>query len=174
MNNNDAVFEHIINQLRAHNANKGDVTALEAQLRDSSALVAELYQTIAELNETVETYVRANYELNRIVKEYRTAAHQEPEQAGCRKDDTQVESPWIKWEGGKCPVPYDTMVEVKFRNGEIREARSARGWGWGWGGGDGGFIIVAYRVVKEACKHPASQVCEDTGRCTYCGAVVIE
>ena len=25
---------------------------------------------------------------------------------------------WIPWKGGECPVPKDTLVEVKRRNGE--------------------------------------------------------
>ena len=31
----------------------------------------------------------------------------------------KIYGPWIKWHGGKCPVPPDTLVGVKFRGGSI-------------------------------------------------------
>ena len=54
---------------------------------------------------------------------------------------------WIEWKGGECPVPADTVVNVRFRNG--RESMSdACNWCWSHGGSSED--IVAYRVVKEA------------------------
>lgn len=29
----------------------------------------------------------------------------------------KIYGPWIKWDGGECPVPPDTRVKVKFRCG---------------------------------------------------------
>jgi hypothetical protein len=26
---------------------------------------------------------------------------------------------WIEWKGGDCPVPYGTMIEVRFRRGNV-------------------------------------------------------
>ena len=31
----------------------------------------------------------------------------------------KIYGPWIKWHGGECPVPPDTLVEVKLRCGHI-------------------------------------------------------
>ena len=33
---------------------------------------------------------------------------------------------WIKWHGGECPVPPDTMVEMKFRRGAPEREERAR------------------------------------------------
>lgn len=51
---------------------------------------------------------------------------------------------WITWNGGKCPVEPETVVEVKLRDaaGPIGEAASRY---WGWRGSP--FDIVAYRVL---------------------------
>ena len=55
---------------------------------------------------------------------------------------------WIKWEGGECPVPEGTIVEVKFRDGDCEGGFPAgeAGWAHEWGTAD----IVAYRIVSEA------------------------
>lgn len=55
---------------------------------------------------------------------------------------------WIKWTGGDRPVPPDTTVEVKFRNGNNSADVRAKIWSWThrddeYNGGD----IIAYRLV---------------------------
>jgi hypothetical protein len=60
---------------------------------------------------------------------------------------------WIPWYGGeysKCPLPYNTQVEVKFRCGDTNDTLPAGD--WDWGGGDGGHVIVAYRLLGEENK----------------------
>ena len=29
----------------------------------------------------------------------------------------KIYGPWIKWDGGECPVPHETMVKIKLRSG---------------------------------------------------------
>ena len=59
------------------------------------------------------------------------------------------ENPWIEWDGdtdGKCPVPDDYRVEVRFRNGEACvHPYTADSWHWGNHGES--YDIVAYRVI---------------------------
>ena len=38
--------------------------------------------------------------------------------------------PWIKWNGGKCPVPPDTLVEVKLRSGRALGPNRASTYMW--------------------------------------------
>ena len=60
---------------------------------------------------------------------------------------------WIDWEGGLCPVPADTLVQVVFR----READGKSVWNdgcgsaenWRWDHDGDGYDTVAYRIVKE-------------------------
>lgn len=52
---------------------------------------------------------------------------------------------WVKWNGGECPAPDDTWVEVLLRNGE-NDKDQAADWLWNHGLGDGD--IIAYRIVK--------------------------
>ena len=67
-------------------------------------------------------------------------------------------SDWIEWHGGECPVPPDTMVEVRYRSAilPISAADLACRENWDWQpsehGLTGSFDIVAYRVVSEGPK----------------------
>ena len=54
---------------------------------------------------------------------------------------------WIKWHGGECPVPRDTVVEVKFRKGVLGQEGRAVGYPWHHDGEDDD--IVEYRTVIE-------------------------
>lgn len=57
---------------------------------------------------------------------------------------------WIEWEGGGCPVPAGTMVEVRLRDGSQREGLACNLYYWHQSAltlpGD----IVAYRVKLPA------------------------
>ena len=58
-------------------------------------------------------------------------------------------SDWIEWKGGECPVPSDTLVEVRTRGcGKVGGMAGALMWGHQGDLGD----IVAYRVVAPAEK----------------------
>ena len=65
---------------------------------------------------------------------------------------------WIEWHGGECPVPPDTMVEVRYRSAilPISAADLACRENWDWQpsehGLTGSFDIVAYRVISEKPK----------------------
>ena len=59
----------------------------------------------------------------------------------------KIYGPWIKWNGGECPVPPETIVEVKLRCGVIKQAASAQYYRWCHGGN--GVDIVEYRIVIE-------------------------
>lgn len=63
---------------------------------------------------------------------------------------------WIKWEGGECPVPYGTRVDVEYRSGAramgiralVLKMTGSIATHWqhiNWPGD-----IVAYRLSKEA------------------------
>ena len=55
--------------------------------------------------------------------------------------------PWIKWNGGECPVPPDTLVEVKFRRGDSTSEHPASDYCWRHYGED--HDTVEYRTVTE-------------------------
>jgi len=57
----------------------------------------------------------------------------------------QVKEPeWIKWNGGACPIPFETVCEVKFRNGETYK-KQARDFSW-IHGYNREWEIIAYRA----------------------------
>jgi hypothetical protein len=100
-NANDAVIEFLLNQLRQQltkNPYKQqcedlahEVLSLKNQLRDASALAAELQK---ELEHTGSEYRRAiDYALSDA-----------PEQSGCRKNDTQECYHNWRFVGGKSPA----------------------------------------------------------------------
>lgn len=58
---------------------------------------------------------------------------------------------WIDWHGGECPVSDSTMVEVRYRNGEVKAAAPADFYEWGHGRPHfviTGCDIIAYRLHK--------------------------
>lgn len=63
---------------------------------------------------------------------------------------------WIKWEGGECPVPYGTRIDVEYRGGaRARDIRALVRKLTGhaathWEHINGSSDIVAYRLSKEA------------------------
>ena len=59
----------------------------------------------------------------------------------------KIYGPSIKWGGGDCPVPPDTLVEVKFRRGVFGRERQA--WRYYWNHADEGSDIIEYCVVTE-------------------------
>ncbi len=63
--------------------------------------------------------------------------------------------PWIKWNGGECPIPLRTVVEVKLRCGIIREAELAENYNWYHF--DHRSDIVEYRTVTEQADLDAAE-----------------
>lgn len=70
-----------------------------------------------------------------------------------------VQSDWIEWAGGECPVEPETRVQWLIR-GETPENHksmpikgyAAEGFDWrwpAWGEHDGSADIIAYRVVSK-------------------------
>lgn len=181
MSNKNEVFEYLIDQLRqqvnsspykqqcedlAH-----EVQSLKNQLRDASAQIKELQEDnikksehISHLTGQSSAYrndaLRFQAQVEDLVKRLATATGdveaykliREQEQSGCRKEDVQAEKSWVEHNGAAaCPVPDDTVVDIKFRNGEVESNTKALWWSWGTSGGP--YEIVAYRVVKPGCEH---------------------
>ena len=59
----------------------------------------------------------------------------------------KIYGPWIKWNGGECPVPLDTIVEVKLRCGGLELSGLAKTYYWRGVGGDAD--IIEYRIIAE-------------------------
>lgn len=60
---------------------------------------------------------------------------------------------WIEWDGGECPLPDDTRVKLRTRNGvEHRLPVHAGNQRWGHGGGQ--YDIIAYRPILDADTKP--------------------
>lgn len=56
------------------------------------------------------------------------------------------EENWIEWSGGPCPVPLNTKVEVKYRNGLSGVYRASQ-LGICWRNDDNPYDVVAYQVL---------------------------
>jgi hypothetical protein len=70
---------------------------------------------------------------------------------GCERDPKTGElllgeQPWIDWHGGECPVPAETRVEYKLRNGEVRTAKAGQ-LVWEHPEVFVEYHIVAYRII---------------------------
>ena len=59
----------------------------------------------------------------------------------------KIYGPWIKWHGGTCPVPLDTLVEVKLRSGNVMGPRLA--YRYRWKHIDSNGDIVEYCTITE-------------------------
>ena len=60
----------------------------------------------------------------------------------------KIYGPWIKWHGGACPVPPDTLVEVKLRCWASELSGLAKKYCWRHDDDDG-TDIVEYRTFTE-------------------------
>ena len=67
----------------------------------------------------------------------------------------KIYGPWIKWHGGEYPVPPETMVEVKFRDGSCETGHSANC--YSWLRVDFNDDIVEYRIVTEQADLEAAE-----------------
>ena len=59
----------------------------------------------------------------------------------------KIYGPWIKWDGGECPVPRDQEVMVKLRSGVVRGP--GRAVSYLWAHHDDNSDIVEYCTVTE-------------------------
>ena len=66
----------------------------------------------------------------------------------------KIYSDWIKWHGGECPVPPETMVQVKLRGGIVGELRAGD---YRWRCGLGDSDIVEYCIVTEQSELEAAE-----------------
>lgn len=75
---------------------------------------------------------------------------------------------WIKWGGGECPVSDSTIVEVRYRNGEVKAAAPADFYEWGHGRPHfvtTGRDIIAYRLHKPQQEERLEDSEEDLNEC---------
>ena len=64
--------------------------------------------------------------------------------------DRQKGGEWKRHRGGKCPVPDQTQVEVKFRDGDIRQSHASDFFGWKHGEiDDARAEVMQYRVISQ-------------------------
>lgn len=168
MNSKNEVFEYLIDQLRQQvNSNPykqqcedltHEVLSLKNQLRDASALVAELQKELENLG---DEYRRAlDYALSDV-----------PEQSGCRKEDTQYNA-WRTHYGARQPVPDGTMVFIRYRNGgHPKTSLDAKNRLWVW---DGTYAdIVEYKIDTQECEHEWRFYGAGFSRkCIKCGVIV--
>ena len=59
----------------------------------------------------------------------------------------KIYGPWVKWDGGECPVPRDQEVMVKLRSGVVRGP--GRAVSYLWAHHDDNSDIVKYHTVTE-------------------------
>lgn len=177
MSNNDAVIEFLFNQLQQQQLTNNpykqqcedlahEVQSLKNQLRDMSELVAELQEDnikksehISHLSELVDelmgtiTLMNGDVEAYKVLRKCACAYGQ----SGCRDDAAHIEKSWIEHAGAACPVPDDTVVDIKFRNGKMESNTKALWWSWGLNGGP--YEIVAYRVAAQQCNKDDTREC---------------
>lgn len=79
------------------------------------------------------------------------ALAQRPEPAG------RVEDGWIAWDGGPCPVPDDTLVDVRFPICEdfpTGEESGRPASCWNWAHEEGVVPIITYRLATRTGSTP--------------------
>ncbi len=65
--------------------------------------------------------------------------------------------PWIKWHGGECPVPPNTKVVLKLRNGNVLGTRRATVYRWRHVN-DGGDIVEYCTAIEQANIEAAEKI----------------
>lgn len=69
----------------------------------------------------------------------------------------KIYGPWIKWHGGECPVPPNTKVVLKLRNGNVLGTRRATVYRWR-DVNDGGDIVEYCTAIEQANIEAAEQL----------------
>ena len=69
----------------------------------------------------------------------------------------KIYGPWIKWHGGECPVPPDTLVDIKLRSGFVRGLRPAGKYIWNRDDDDDDGDIMEYCVILEQADLEAAE-----------------
>ncbi len=88
-------------------------------------------------------------------------------------EPAQHDDGWIEWKGGECPVPVGTLVEVRFRSGEVHVGEAGASLDWAHadvangGGALSGWDVIAYRIVKPASA-PVAPDEDSASACPYC------
>lgn len=136
--------------------------SLESLLKQRDNTIRQLKGRIMDLSEELEQVRRLQAVAEREVISRKSAkanqchvAHvnfdapkDQPPQAGCRKEDTEVpDDVWVEWGGGACPVNKGTPTEVMFRAGATGVSTDPEF--WNWSRDDSPLDIIAYRVVKS-------------------------
>ena len=67
----------------------------------------------------------------------------------------KIYDPWIKWHGGECPVPPETMVKIKMSDGVVLGPGYAASFLWRQGHGTGD--IVEYCVAVDQADLEAAE-----------------
>ena len=75
---------------------------------------------------------------------------------------TKIYGPWIKWHGGECPVPPETIVEVKFRDGDSQSGHPAYAYYWHHDG-DGADILTYCIITEQPDLEAAEQLLRANG-----------
>lgn len=75
----------------------------------------------------------------------------------------KIYGPWIKWHGGACPVPPDTLVEVKLRCGASELSGLAKKYCWHHDDDDGTDIVEYRTFTGEPDLDAAEQLLRANG-----------
>lgn len=124
-----------------------DIAVVKPKRSSAEQQIAMLNNTIRQLRESNAKLRKENGELEKHVDLIRSG-WVELEQAGCRKEDTQVADGWIAWAGGhrdEWPVAGETFVDVKMRNGRICHGFCAQVHHWDHRALESD--IIAYRIA---------------------------
>lgn len=108
-NNNDAVIEYLIDQLRQQvNSNQcedlaREVQSLKNRLRDASAQIKELHMALVKATGDAEAYKLARKGGYISAGQRYVVGEHGHEQSGCRKEDTQECNHSWRFVNGKAP-----------------------------------------------------------------------
>lgn len=119
-----------------------EINALNAELADAKIQIAERDEMIealahdmaliSDLEDAVELLREENARLNPLPS---------------LSQDGLAAQDWVPWDGGACPVPPETIVDVAISGWSDDHSHGRKANTWGWGRGGGTEPITAYRIV---------------------------
>lgn len=115
---------------------------------DLQALIADCNADIKDLKRSIDRCDAIGtseylYELqSKLKRQYLALESLEAKYLALNKE----ENPWIKWDGGECPIDSAAHVEVKWNNGKLSRGRASN-LGWENRIDQGYHSIIAYREV---------------------------
>ena len=70
---------------------------------------------------------------------------------------------WIEWKGGRHPIPLDTLISVKYKDGSIDRGH-ADDFEFDWEDSQAGLEVIAYKMITTTAADSLGAMLDERGK----------